>query len=280
MFKPRSTAMLASALMMTMLVFVPDDAWGACKNAGGSSGGSRLSSQVSNQSVTVCADAIAVQPARKAVVKTVSKITSKPIAKATSKPSSKTLANSIPKSIAKPKVISKVVKKTTAKVVTKSGAKKVTAAAAQFTPSSVNGSVYPSNQLEVNQPATFSSGAVTHYRTSVIMNLVTEVRFTPITTRWNFGDGTSATGENPAHAFGSNRTFNVQLEVVYAVSYRVRGSTAWLPEPDTITVADELHVVVDSESIFATDEPPAESSGRVLLVGSTCDLRPGSFGCP
>jgi hypothetical protein len=182
----------------------------------------------------------------------------------------------VPAKSSKPKVI--VSKKT--KVVSKPSTKNATNAAAEFTPAALFANVYPSNQLSVGQQASFESIAVQHFRTGTLLNLPTEVRFTPFSVAWNFGAGQYKTGAHVGHAFDSAGTHPVQVRVVYSVSYRVKGSSTWISEPDTITLADDLSIEVSAGSISENrpiEKPPA--SRKVLLVGQDCLENPGTFGC-
>ena len=266
--------------MLSLLAVTPAPSFASCKNSGGSQGSSKFGSQVNGGSVTICASAVAVTPARKTVVKTPIKV----VAKAAPKPAGKPITKSIPAfhKVVKPTVAPKPVikKKVTTKVISKPGTANKTSAAADFTPAGVNGSVFPSNQLTVGQQASFTSTAVQHYRTGKLLDLPTDVRFTPVSISWNFGDGSAATGAYTPHSFSEAGAHQVQVLVVYSVSYRVKGSLAWISEPDTITVVDNLMVEVLAGGSFADQsEVQPFDNQKVLLVGQDCLRNPGSFGC-
>lgn len=282
--RARFHSIIGLTIMLSLLAVTPVPSFAGCKNSGGSQGSSKFGSQVNGGSVTICASAVAVTPARKTVVKTPVKV----VAKSAPKPAAKPVAKAVPafhklaKPITKPISQSKPVvkKKITTKVISKPGSANKTSAAADFTPAGVNGNVYPSSELTVGQQASFTSTAVQHYRTGKLLDLPTDVRFTPISVSWNFGDGTAATGAYTPHAFSVAGIHQVQVLVVYSVSYRVKGSLAWIAEPDTITVADDLLVDVSAGAGFA-DQSEAQGSEnqKVLLVGQDCLSKPGSFGC-
>ena len=282
----RLNSIIGLALMLSLLAVTPAPTFASCRNSGGSSGSSKFGSQVNGGSVTICASAVAVTPARSATVKTpvkvATRVAAKVIAKVVSKPVAKTITK--PKTafhkISTPKVVAKPVikKKVATKVISKPSTSNKTAAAADFTPAAVNGNVYPSNELSLGQQASFVSSAVQHYRSGTLLGLPTEVRFTPISVSWNFGDGNSGTGGYAPHSFGSAGVHQVQMRVIYAISYRVKGSVAWISEPDSITVADDLLVNVAAGGGQAV-AIEAEADSRVLLVGQGCLQNPGSFGC-
>ncbi len=288
-------SILGLAVMLSLLIFAPQPSFANCKNSGGSSGSNKVGSQVNGNSVTICASAVSVVPARstkvtaqitkptRTLANPIAKQIGKPIAKAVSRPVSK----SAPKSVTKPavKIVAKpkpstFKTKSVAKTVSKPSSANKTSAAANFTPAAAEGSVYPSNQLAVGQEASFVSNAVQHYRTGTLLNLPTEVRFTPLTVEWDFGDGRTAAGASLGYAFSTPGIHDVRVRVVYAISYRIKGSSIWIAEPESITLADEIQVLVSANSSF--DYNPSqtqEPNQRVLLVGSDCLSSPGSFGC-
>jgi hypothetical protein len=284
----RLHSIIGLTVMLSLLAVTPAPSFASCRNSGGSQGSSKYGSQVNGGSVTICASAVAVTPARKTVVKAPVKVVAKTAPKSGAKPAAKAVAKPVLKSvpafhkIVKPTTSPKPVikKKVTAKVIAKPGSTNTTSATADFTPAGVNGNVYPSNELAVGQQASFTSTAVKHYRTGKLLDLPTEVQFTPISVTWNFGDGSAAIGAYTPHVFSEAGVHQVQVLVVYSVNYRVKGSLAWVAEPDTITVADEILVDVSADAeLGAQPEFEETDDPRVLLVGQDCLSNPGSFGC-
>lgn len=279
-------SIIGLTIMFSLLAVSPAPSFASCRNSGGSQGSSKFGSQVNGGSVTICASAVAVTPARKTVVKTPIKVVVKPAPKPAAKPAPKSVvklvARPAPRAVAKPAIPPKPVikKKVTTKVITKPTTANKTSATADFTPAGVNGNVYPSNELTVGQQASFTSTAVQHYRSGKLLDLPTDVRFTPISVSWSFADGTTATGAYTPHIFSVAGEHQVQVQVVYSVSYRVKGSLAWIAEPDTITVADDLLVDVSAGAGPGNQlEVQDPQTPGVLLVGQDCIRNPGSFGC-
>lgn len=279
-------SIIGLTIMFSLLAVSPAPSFASCRNSGGSQGSSKFGSQVNGGSVTICASAVAVTPARKTVVKTPIKVVVKPAPKPAAKPAPKSVvklvARPAPRAVAKPAIPPKPVikKKVTTKVITKPTTANKTSATADFTPAGVNGNVYPSNELTVGQQASFTSTAVQHYRSGKLLDLPTDVRFTPISVSWSFADGTTATGAYTPHIFSVAGEHQVQVQVVYSVSYRVKGSLAWIAEPDTITVADDLLVEVSAGAGLGNElEVQDTQTPEVLLVGQDCIRNPGSFGC-
>ena len=272
-------SIIGFAVMLSLLAFAPQPTYAACKNSGGSSGSNKVGSQVNGSSVTICASAVSISPARSVKVNTVSTSTKpapKPAVKSGPKVVSAARRGTVAAVAVKPKVL--VSKKT--RVVSKTSTKNATTAAADFAPAAVSANVYPSDQLAVGQRASFDSTAVQHFRTGTLLKLPTEVRFTPLSVTWNFGSGQFLTGAFVEHSFYSAGSHAVQVRVVYAVSYRIRGSSTWIAEPDTITLAEELQVEVSANSMVENQplvKPPAAK--KVLLVGQDCLANPGTFGC-
>jgi hypothetical protein len=272
---------LGLALMFSLLTFVPEPSFAACKNSGGTVGNHKLGSQVNGSSVTICAKAVSVTPARTAVVvKPIAKpqVPKKAIFRKQAPVSlSQKVSKPVFKPASKPVAKSKPASKTKSKSKSTGGAKNVTSASANFTPAGVTGMVYPSNQLGVGQIASFVSSAVVHYRSGYLLAQPTEVRFTPVSIDWHFGEGVSGSGNALNYAFDREGTFAVKVIVSYSVSYRLKGSQAWIAEPDQIQVSDDLFVEVSE--LGNPDPFVEETKRRVLLVGDSCLERPGTFGC-
>jgi hypothetical protein len=296
----RINSFVGFGLMISLLVFAPEPSLAACRNSGGSSGSNSVGSQVNGSSVTICASALAVVPARTSVVKSKVVVKAKPApAPAPAKSPAVFRRTQAP---LKPKVVSIVSKPkstgvqvpavkpkapTTTKivnsVVTAPGSTSKSSATADFSPAAVAANVYPSDQLAVGQTASFSSSALQHFKSGTLLNLPTEVRFTPISVDWDFDDqdvSAPGSGAYVNHVFSSAGLFQVQVMATYAVSYRLRGSLDWIAEPETISIVDELQIYVTGDGAEQTDVSPITApERRVRLVSGDCLKRPGSFGC-
>jgi hypothetical protein len=272
--------------MLCLVAAVPQPTWASCKNSGGSAGSHRVGSQVSSGSVTICASAVSVTPARTATVPAKPKVIVKPktiTPKATKiiPPVHRKLEAQPIKLAPKPakKLLSKQPAKPKPKPVVKTipGSTSASASSAMFTPAGVTAKVFPSSELSLGQVASFASNPMVHFRAGSVLNLPTEVRFTPVSTTWILDGEVIGVGNSANYSFAEIGSHQVSVEVVYSVSYRVRGSALWIGEPDSITVLDDLSLQVSTESdTWDYPEPPP---GRALLVGSNCLAQPGSFGC-
>lgn len=272
--------------MLSLVSFVPSPTWAACKNSGGSAGSQKFGSQVSGNSVTICAAAEQVTPARTAVVKSPPKIMAKVVVK-TVAPKKAVFRRQPPRVVPAPapkppivsKRITKVVAKAKPKLITKLGSTNLTADSASFSPAQAIANVHPSNQLAIGQVATFSVLANTHFRSGSLLGSPTEVRFTPIATSWVFSQGSAGSGNTLHLAFDSTGTHTVQVAVTYSVAYRYKGLQNWVSEPDTIQVVDDLFVEVSESSSGQGIDEGTQGSRRVLLVGEGCPARSVLFGC-
>jgi len=243
-----------------------------------------VGSQVVAGSVTICASAVSVTPARTATVPIKAKVIPKKITPIVSKlipPIHRKPATAPTKTPAKPakKIIAKQPAKTVLKPVVKTvpGSSSTAASSAMFTPAGVSASVFPSSELGLGQPANFLSNSNVHYRAGSVLNLPTEVRFTPVSITWILEGDVIGSGSTANYSFAEIGSHQVRVEVVYSVAYRVRGSASWINEPEQIAVTDEIDLRVsgNSEAMENPEPPPA----KALLVGSNCLAKPASFGC-
>jgi len=136
----------------------------------------------------------------------------------------------------------------------------------------------------VGVPVFLASSASAHYRLGQIVGKATEVRFTPISSAWQFSDGSSSTSSSLAHRFAAPGTYLANLTVRYSVSYRFAGQSNWTIEPGSIELTDQVQVIVN-ELVGSPANPaepsdePATGGQRPYLVGSNCLQRPSAFGC-
>jgi len=102
----------------------------------------------------------------------------------------------------------------------------------------------------VGLPANFVSGATAHVVGGVLLGRPAEVRFTPVSSTWDYGDGVtgnapgagatwgelgaeSFTATPSSHVYGSSGTVGVEVTVTYSAEYRFAGPT-WNPVAGTV----------------------------------------------
>lgn len=114
---------------------------------------------------------------------------------------------------------------------------------ASFSPQNISLSSQPAGWGVLGLPVNFIASGSTHVVSGSLFGQATEVRFTPRTYQWSFGDGTSATtalgGSRwdqlglpdfsttaTSHSYAQAGNFTAQVTVHYGVEYRIGGG-AW-----------------------------------------------------
>ena len=121
-----------------------------------------------------------------------------------------------------------------------------------------------------------------HVIPGTLLGRPADVRFTPISYHWTYGDGTSATRstkggtwaslgipefeESPtSHVYEQVGDYTITLTVTFAAEYRFDGS-AWRPVIGSITLpANDLHIRV--------------GTAKTVLVEHDCVVNPAGPGC-
>lgn len=131
---------------------------------------------------------------------------------------------------------------------------------ANFIPQSATLTSQPRGWTVVNLNTNFIAGASTHVVGGSLFGRSAEVRFTPRTYDWNYGDGaTQTTGVSGArwdslglrefsptatsHIYGSEGSFTTSVSVRYGAEYRVGGG-AWIPVSGEVSSAATTAVVI------------------------------------
>ncbi|MEY3889070.1 MAG: hypothetical protein RI931_192 [Actinomycetota bacterium] len=309
MNRPRLHTLLGLALIFSLMGFAPAPSWAGCKNSGGGSSAFSYGSEVAGNAVTICGNTSVVVPARssttvKPVPKAVAKLPAKPVAKPAPKPLVKvakplTMADiralirisdvPSPKPIvvAKPKPkpvpMSVVLIKAPTKAVSVLSSTPASASAANgsanFSPDEASAAVSPSSDLMVGEMATFYSDPMVHYRLGAVLGYPAEVRFSPVQTTWQFGDGLSGSGAQTSHAFRPGN-FDVRVTITYAVSYRLVGQLAWILDPGQIQMPAVVQVSVSDSSNWSPPEEELLPASKVpYLVSANCLANSSSVGC-
>lgn len=118
--------------------------------------------------------------------------------------------------------------------------------------------------IELGQAISVATSAATHLRKNVLLGRLALVRFTPIRTIWNLGDGRKSFAARPNHTFRSVGLFTVRAVVSYSVKFRFVGTTKWLVDPRGISLQT-------NSLTFRVKKPqPKQRAGRPLLVLYDC----------
>jgi hypothetical protein len=303
--RQRTLALAGALLALAFVQFTPRQAW-AC-SAGGASG-FNVAAQNSGSALTVCAKSVlptrsvtqtnssTPKPAPKPVPKPAPVQVAKPKPTVTAKPapsptSSVSLITSIkvgvPVALQKPviktpsKTVTPVVQKppvsivkTTTPVVQSGTSTSLGAVTFSPTPLSISAS---SSSVSSGDLVAFSTNAITHYKTALLLGKSTEVRFVPTQWNWSFGDGSTIGTAGATHNFFGTGSEMVRASVSYSVSYQVAGTTAWV-DSGTISVADQIAITVAAQPAAPGFNPRTPIS-QVYLVGQTCSQKPSGLGC-
>ncbi len=153
---------------------------------------------------------------------------------------------------------------------------------AHFAPSVGTHRMEPNGWAVIGLSTNFMSSAVPHTLSGAILGSAAEVRFTPVSWHWDFGDGESRSSRSPgatwaalgvgefadtatSHRFRVRDTFTVSLRVEFEAQYRI-GAGSWTPIPGTLALdAAPLTVLA--------------RSARTVLVDEDCIRNPTGPGC-
>jgi hypothetical protein len=313
-FPDRLVAIAGATLLLVMFPFIPTPSWG-CTTGGG--GGFSYGSQTGGGAVTVCARAV-VETRTTAVVKSAPKpvvvpkpvaapkpapkpisVAPKPAPKQAVKPVTKTppkvfftpvkltpppaLLKPVTKPVVKPPVKpksavpAKPVVKAPVNVPIVIAASNSSTGQASFSPAPLHASA-SLGEVEPGETVIFSADPMVHYRSGVILEKATDVRFVPVSITWSFGDGGVGDGSAVSHAFATSGQYLAVATAVYSVSYQIAGQSGWV-EAGPIAVSDSVSILV-SQNGSPADGPTAGQLPPVArLVGKNCFADAAAYGC-
>ena len=262
--------MVTTAIAASVYSPVPEAARAAserafCRNANQVSSSTKLGSQVDGDVVTICLskDLIKKLQTKKPTLKVVpvgpAPVRTAPV-KAQPRP--------VPKPTTKQAILpSKKPAKPVVRVTSRPKPKATTSAkrgsnAGTFRPQVLPLLVSPTRAVP-HETVMASTSQLTQFGKTVLMGKRVEVRFSPLTLRLDFGDGTLKTQQSQAghftHSFSAVGSFLLTLRVIFRVEYRLRGGT-WFRDPQTIElVAPQVEVQVGQVA-------QNSSSSNVVLV--------------
>jgi len=141
--------------------------------------------------------------------------------------------------------------------------------------------VQPDGWSVVGLHTNFYTSTVVQVQDDLLLGIPASVRFTPVSYRWDYGDGASATTQTgggswsdlglgefdrtpTSHVYTTSGTFDITLTVDFGAEYRF-GEAAWIP-------------IAGSVSVLANSLTVSTSEAKTVLVGRECAARP-SPGC-
>jgi hypothetical protein len=143
---------------------------------------------------------------------------------------------------------------------------------ANFSPQSISLTSQPAGWGVLGLPVNFIASSSTHVVSGSLFGQVAEVRFTPRTFDWSFGDGTSGTSSfggsrwdqqglpdfsNTAtsHTYAQAGNFTTRVSVRYGVEYRIGGGAWTAVAGDVIReAATTLVVVLNADTVLTTGD--------------------------
>ncbi|TFD52222.1 hypothetical protein E3T55_06320 [Cryobacterium frigoriphilum] len=153
---------------------------------------------------------------------------------------------------------------------------------ATFTPDAPTQQMQPNGWMVKGLSTNFVARAAVHEQTGELLGQPADVRFTPISYSWDYGDGTTGTSTNggatwqwlnlpefsetdTSHTYESTGEYTITPSVTYRAEYRYAGSD-WLPVDGTISITG----------------PPNTATAwivRTALVAQNCIDDPQGIGC-
>ncbi|MBH0009060.1 PKD domain-containing protein [Salinibacterium sp. SWN1162] len=153
---------------------------------------------------------------------------------------------------------------------------------ASFRPQAPAAAMQPNQWMIVGLDTNFYSAASAHVVDGTLFGGTAQVRFTPVSYSWDYGDGTTESTDNPgrtwakyriaefdptptSHVFEEPGDYTITLAVTYAAEYRVAGS-GWRNVVGTLTIV----------------APPLTATAghaTTVLVDQDCNENPTGIGC-
>ena len=151
-----------------------------------------------------------------------------------------------------------------------------------FRPITPTQGMEPNGWTVIGLPTNFVAGASVHTLSGSLLGFPADVRFTPASYRWDYGDGghdSSSTGgatwaalnlpefseTATSHSYRETGSFTITLRVSFAAEYRFGGQT-WRNVRGTLAVPTSPLTVVAGEA-------------RTVLVDRECTRNPSGPGC-
>jgi hypothetical protein len=128
------------------------------------------------------------------------------------------------------------------------------------------------SNLGSGQLSDFSSSAKRHVRNRLLFWYPSQVRFTPKTYNWSFGDGQLSQDAHPTHSWVTKGAYKVKVVVGYSVKYRIVGRSKWVSLNGLVFASSPPFTVTVGAST-------GQKSSKIFLVHWTCDQKPFAQGC-
>lgn len=140
----------------------------------------------------------------------------------------------------------------------------------------------PNGWAVIGLDANFVASAKAHTASGPLLGVQADVRFTPVTFRWGYGDGirsTTSTGGRTwkalgvpefsptatSHIYAKSGSYTLDVAVIYTAQFRVGGG-AWRDIPGTLSLSAPTSTIVAGDA-------------ATVLVQRTCKSDPHAVGC-
>jgi hypothetical protein len=143
---------------------------------------------------------------------------------------------------------------------------------ASFSPQNISLSSQPAGWGVLGLPVNYIASASTHVVSGSLFGQATEVRFTPRSYQWSFGDGTSATTyqggarwdqlglsdfstTSTSHSYAQAGNFTTHVTVHFGVEYRIGGG-AWTAVSGDVNrdASISIVVVLNADTVLTTGD--------------------------
>ena len=127
-------------------------------------------------------------------------------------------------------------------------------------------------EVSAGEPVTVTSLAVRHIRNRMLLWYPSQVRFKPMTYRWDFGDSNFGSNIAETHLWSKSGKYSVRVRVGYSVKYRIIGKSTWILLPGLV-------YAYSLPKLVTVGGKPTNGLGLVALVHWNCLQRPNAPGC-
>ncbi len=149
----------------------------------------------------------------------------------------------------------------------------------RFVPVAGTAAMEPSGWMVVGLATNFFGSAERQVQAGTVLDAPAEVRFTPVSYEWDFGDGQSLSSPSPgsswanlglpefsptmtSHVYSSPGTYTIRLTVSFAAEYRF-GADAFSPLAGTVpSMTNEIVALAgDAQTVLVGDQCRAAGQG-------------------
>ena len=121
------------------------------------------------------------------------------------------------------------------------------------------------------EPIRVAASTRAHSRFRYLLGIPAEVRFTPVSFRWKFGDGKTSTKKSTRESYSQQGQKLVELDVKFSVAFRFAGSKYWRKLSKSIWL--------DAQPVMVQVGLTADKHAPPRFVYYDCLQQPTAQGC-